>query len=126
MASEGEGRFLNLRRVVLAEPQTGEAIRILALELYDDGFAVRWALPSGPGSGPETAEEAGLNPYGLMSLTLHDDLGTSYEQVSMFSGSVGGGVGGASGGVTFYAPAIPDEATSLEVLVKDGFIRFDL
>ena len=60
-----------------------------------------------------------------MSLTLHDDLRTSYEQVSMFSGSVGGGQG-TSGGVTFYAPAIPDEATSLEVLVMDGFVRFDL
>jgi hypothetical protein len=120
-----ESPFLNLRRVVLAEPQTGEAIRILALELYEDGFAIRWALPSGPGPGPQTAEEAGLNPFGLMSLTLRDDLGTHYEHAAMFSGSLGGPTS-TNGGISYFTPAIPDEATSLEVLVKDGFVHFDL
>jgi hypothetical protein len=52
-------------------------IRILALEIYDDGFALRWVLPSGPGDSPMTAEEAGPNPLGLMSLTLADELGTN-------------------------------------------------
>jgi hypothetical protein len=38
MSAPREG-FPSLQRVVLAEPQTGEAIQILALELYGDGFA---------------------------------------------------------------------------------------
>ena len=41
MAARDQGEFPNLKRVLLAEPQTSEAIRILALEMYDDGFAIR-------------------------------------------------------------------------------------
>jgi hypothetical protein len=123
MADRGEGAFLNLQRVIRAQPQTGPSIRILALEIYDMGFALRWALPSGPGSPPETAEEAQINPFGLMSLTLRDDLHTRYELAGMFSGAT---LGGVSGGVSFYKPAIPEGASWLEVLVKDGFVRFEL
>jgi hypothetical protein len=61
-----------------------------------------------------------------MSLTLRDDLGTHYDHAGMFSGSLDGGQSGASGGVSYFTPAIPDEATWLEVLVADGFVRFDL
>jgi hypothetical protein len=53
-----------------------------------------------------------------MSLTLRDDLGTGYEHAGMF--------GGALGGISFYKPAIPSEASWLDVLIKDGFVRFDL
>ena len=56
MSAPSKG-FLNLQRVVLAEPQTGEAIQILGLELYDDGVAVRWGtLPSRPRGMPQVAE----------------------------------------------------------------------
>jgi hypothetical protein len=41
----------------------------------------------------------------------------------MFGGTTPGAAGG---GISFYTPAIPDEASLLEVLVGDGFVRFEL
>jgi hypothetical protein len=104
--------------VLLAPPQSDDEIRILALELYDDGFIIRHALPSGMGEPAATAEEAGLNPMGLMSLTLRDDLGTQYELVGMTSGS--------HHGFSMYRPAIPPHAKQLEVLTRGGFVPFQL
>lgn len=123
MAARGEDEFLNLRRVVVAEPQAGEAIRILALEIYDDGFAIRWALPSGPGPMPASPEAARLNPSGLMSLPVRDDVGTTYYYAGMLGGAIPVAAGG---GISFYTPVIPGEASWLEVLVGEGFVRFEL
>lgn len=116
MAEADEG-FLNLVRVVPAQPQDDAEIRILALELYEDGFIIRHVLPSGLQM-PTSAEEAGLNPHGLMSLTLRDDLGTRYELVGMHSGT--------RHGFTMFKPAIPQNAASLDVLTKGGIVRFEL
>ena len=125
MAAHGEAEFLSLRRVVVAEPQTGEATRILALEIYDDGSAIRWALPGGGGPLPASPEAAGpgLNPSGFIPLLLRDDVGTLYY----YAGMLGGTAHGAAGvGISFYTPAIPDKASWLEVLVGEGFVRFEL
>jgi hypothetical protein len=116
--SERYEDFLNLRRVLVAPPQSDDEIRILALELYDDGFIIRHALPGGKGEMPVTAKEAGLNPMGLMSLTLRDDLGTQYERVGMMTGG--------HHGFAMYRPAIPAGAKRLEVLTKGGFVPFEL
>ena len=145
MSAPSKG-FLNLQRVVLAEPQTGEAIQILGLELYDDGVAVRWGtLPSRPGGMPQIIEQAWLDPVQLLSLTygaypselprpmpetieedelnpfgltlaLGDDLQTRYEPA--------GSSGGMLLGKTYFTPAIPAEATWLEVSVKHGVVHF--
>jgi hypothetical protein len=123
MAARGEDEFLNLRRVVVAEPQAGEVIRILALEIYDDGFAIRWALPSRPEPMPASPEAAPLNPSGLMSLPVRDDAGTRYYYAGMLGGSIPAAAGG---GISFYTPAIPDETSWLEVLVREGVVRFEL
>ncbi len=123
MAARGEGGFPSLKRVVLAEPQTGEAIRILALEIYEDGFAIRWALPGGPGPTPASPDAAGLNPSGFIPLKLRDDVGTRYYYEGMFGGTTPGAAGG---GISFFSPVIPDRASWVEVLVKDGFVRFEL
>jgi hypothetical protein len=147
MSAPSEG-FVNLQRVVLAEPEMGEAIQILALELYEDGVAVRWgSLPSGSGAMPQIAEEAWLDPVQLLSLTygafpsdlprplpetvevdelnpfglvltLRDDLQTSYE--------LAGSSGGMLLGKTYFTPAIPPGATWLEVVVEYGIVRFEL
>ena len=147
MSAPSEG-FVNLRRVVVAEPQADAAIQILALELYEDGVAVRWgSLPSGSGAMPRIAEEAWLDPVQLLSLTygafpsdlprpmpetledaelnplgltltVGDDLRTSYTFV--------GSSGGMLLGKTYFTPAIPPEATWLEVLVEHGIVRFEL
>ena len=133
---------------MLAEPQTGEVIQILGLELHDDGVAVRWGtLPSRPGGMPQIADEAWLDPVQLLSLTygaypselprpmpetieedelnpfgltltLGDDLQTRYEPA--------GSSGGMLLGKTYFTPAIPAEATWLEVSVKHGIVRFEL
>jgi hypothetical protein len=110
--------FLIPVRVIRVEPQAGDSIRIIALELHDVGFALRWALPTGLGPLPESAKEARLNPFGLMSLTLRDDLGTQYQHAGIR--------GERLGGVSFFKPAIPAEATWLEIFVKDGIVRFEL
>jgi hypothetical protein len=123
MAARGEDEFLNLRRVLVAEPQTGEAIRILAVEVYDDGFAIRWAVPSRPEPMSASPEAAAVNPSGLMSLTLRDDIGTRYYYAGMLGGTIPVAAGG---GITFYTPTIPDEASWLEVFVREGSVRFEL
>jgi hypothetical protein len=113
------GTFLNLRRVIRGEPQSDEEIRILALEIYEGCLAIRYALPSGLGEGPASAEEAGLNPMGLMSLTIRDDLGTPY-------GIYAGSAGWTFGGISYFTPAVPSDAAWLEVMTKAGVVRFDL
>jgi hypothetical protein len=110
--------FVNLIRVLIAERQSDEEIRILALEIYEDGFALRFALPSGLGPTPKTAEEVAINSHGLMSLTLRDDIGTTYERA--------GRIAGPEGGIDYYTPAIPDAASFLEVFTRGGVVRFDL
>jgi hypothetical protein len=116
MTESGEG-FLNLVRVVEAPPQAEGEIKILTLELYEDGFIVRHVLPGGFEM-PASAEEATINPIGLMSLTLRDDLGTDYKLVAANSGR--------THGLTMFRPPVPAEAQWLDVLTKAGFVRFDL
>ena len=123
MATRGKDEFLNLRRVLLAEPQTGETIRVLTLEIYDDGFAIRWAVPSRPEPMPASPEAATVNPTGMMSLTVRDDIGTRYYYAGMLGGTIPVAAGG---GITFYTPTIPDEASWLEVLVGEGSVRLQL
>jgi hypothetical protein len=113
--------FLELIRIIQAEPQRDDDIRILALELYNDGFIIRYVLPRGVGESPKTPAEATLNPMGLASLSVRDDVGTAYA-------IVGGGAGGAPAahGMTRYVPAVPGEASWLEVMTAGGLVRFDL
>jgi hypothetical protein len=110
--------LLNLIRVLRAAPQSDDEIRILTLEMYDDGFIVRWVLPKGAQGLPESAAEAGLNPMGFMSLTLRDALATEYQLVGM--------TGGTHHGFTMYRPAIPQQARWLDVFTKGGAVRFDV
>jgi hypothetical protein len=115
--NEGFEGFLNLRRVVIAPPQVDDEIRILALEIYDDGFILRFAF-SGRIQDPASGGEATLNPMGLMSLTLRDGLSTPYKWSGMIAGS--------GQGLTAFRPSIPPNAAWLEVLTKGGVVRFEL
>jgi hypothetical protein len=138
-------RFRNLRRIVPADPQAGEAIQVLALEFYDEGVAVRWgALPSEQGGLPGVVETGGLDPVQLSTWTfgamtepgafpealdepgvsplghvrVADDLQTSYESA--------GWSGEALRGSAYFTPAIPDEASWVEVSARAGVLRIDL
>lgn len=84
--SEVPFRGTDLVRVIAAPRQQDQSVRILTLELYEDGLIVRYVLPQGY-SGPQTAEEATLNPLGPMSFTIQDDAGTAYA----WSGGSSGG-----------------------------------
>jgi hypothetical protein len=107
----------NLVRVLQAPPQTDDEVKLLTLELYEDGFIVRHLVPGGLEM-PASAGEAGLNPMGLSSLTLRDDLGTEYEVIGMTSGR--------NHGFTMFRPPIPAHASWLDVSSKSGIVRFDL
>jgi hypothetical protein len=70
----------------------------MRLHLHDDGFVIEPAAP---------------NPAGLMALTLRDDLGTAYR------------IWGDHGDGTKFVPAIPPEASWLQVFGPSGSVRFD-
>jgi hypothetical protein len=109
--------FTNLIQVLQAPPQeAGSEVTILTLELYEDGLILRHLIPNGS-TRPSSPEMAALNPLGLMSLTLRDNLGTAY--------ALHGAVAGGSHGFTMFKPAVPDEADWLEMMTKSGFVRFD-
>jgi hypothetical protein len=118
--SAGVGRFTNLLQVLPATSQKSGHVRILTLELYDDGLVVRWVLPRGV-EWPHTAVEAGSHLAGLTSLKLHDDVGTPYERMAMSAGNV---AGVATHGYTVYRPAVPKEARRLDLLSVAGLVRF--
>jgi hypothetical protein len=71
----------------------------MRLYVHEDGFVIEPAAP---------------NPQGFASLTFRDDLGTTYR------------LWGDSGDGTKFTPAIPPEATWLEVHGPSETIRFDL
>lgn len=120
-ADAREYRALELRRVLVAEPQTGDQLRVQAVHLYEDAMRVDYVLPLGMDhDGPE----GGWHPTRML---LTDDLGTEY-----YPGGGGfGGRGGLSGeevthGHNWFAPAVPDAAGRLTVATLFGDVTFDL
>jgi hypothetical protein len=92
-----------LRAVVLDEPDEDVSVKAQALELYDDGVVLRWALSGGY---DESAEDRD-SPWPK----LEDDVGTTYRTL--------GGHGGGNprySGEWWIVPAVPVEAIRLEIL----------
>jgi hypothetical protein len=106
-----------MRRVIRVDPQEDADVRVLAIELFEDGIGVRHALPSGirPPDGPD-------EPFIMdASFSLSDDAGTLYVWVG----------GGASGhpvahGIAFFTPAAPPNARTLTVLSRGAVVTVDL
>jgi hypothetical protein len=96
-----------LQRVVVAppEPET-PGLHLLAAELYADGVVLRWLFVSPPsGQGERQGEYRPPQAF-----TLWDDAGTAYTPQG------GGWVPGHHlRGDTAFVPAVPAEATRLEV-----------
>jgi hypothetical protein len=116
-----EYQALALRRALVAEPQTGDGLRVEAVHLYDDAVRILYVLPS---EIDRDHERGGCNPR---LVVLADDLGTEYH-------ARGGGSGGHRSpdgvevihGHTWFTPAVPDAAQRLTVATLVGDVIFDL
>jgi hypothetical protein len=101
-----------LRRVVILpeEGNTG-SVKLLAVELYDDGLVVRWMRrPSAP---PVTRADPVRAPGS--GLSIADDRATEY-----FVDDLSAGAGRASfHGRTAFTPAVPGDARTLRVRYAD-------
>ena len=111
------GRLL---RVVLPadEPRPDQDLRLLAVEIFEDGVMVRYAKRGGT-AGPESPEEAALMRNGV---TLSDDVGTRYE----VRGGSAAGDDQVAHGLWAYAPPPPPEARRLTALTWQGPVDFQV
>src|SRR5947208_3331871 len=94
MASPSLGDLV--RSIHVPTQEDGAEIMVTAVDLHQRGFVVRCRVEG----------EHRLQPVGLVSLELFDDLSTRYEH--------------ADAGEDFieYAPAIPQDAALLTILTK--------
>ncbi|HEY2053272.1 MAG TPA: hypothetical protein VGH14_04980 [Solirubrobacterales bacterium] len=137
----GRGHFggEEFQRAVAVGPQPGAPVQILAVELYSDGIAVRYAFDDPVRAEPmlplHLYELAGIEPPleellaearaegGNLApdVSVHDDLGTEY----MGGEGRRGGVQVAFGEACF-APAVPAAARRLTVSTYAGTVEVDL
>jgi hypothetical protein len=122
-ARRGKPKFegVGYRRTILAPPQPGVAVRVLAVEIFEDGLYVDFTydveLP--------THEELDLGrpprrPKPQME--VEDDVGTDYyegERANL------GGTPAAFAAFNF-APTPPAEATVLRITTDSGTVELDL
>lgn len=95
------------RVIVLEEPKVPVPVKAQAVRLYDDGVVVQWMFP---GPNPEWAYEDDADEHSP-EIELRDDLSTEYRAST---GSSGGD--GSFRGEKGFAPAVPGEAATLEIL----------
>jgi hypothetical protein len=132
----------NLRRVLLAPDQGEVDLRILTVELYDDGLIVRYVQKWGRDFDQEAVlrqehasqgremsdelldielrrQEAHGDPYFVAN--VEDDVGTDYRMA-------GGGAHGAPQVrcESEFTPAVPDDATKLIVYTDVGSVEIPL
>ena len=102
-------------RALAADSQPNSEIRILAVELFDDGLLVHYTFDQkAETSDSAVADSLVVWPQSGVKIQVEDDLGTDYYA----SGGGGGGVQvvhAASG----FAPAVPRDASVLRIKV-DG------
>jgi hypothetical protein len=117
LATMSECHGLRLSRVIRVDPQEDSDVRVLAVELFEDGLGIRYALPSGIRS-PEGPDEPFVYDA---SFSVSDDAGTQYTWQG----------GGASGhpvahGVAMFTPPVPESAQSLTVVTRGAVVTVDL
>jgi hypothetical protein len=112
-------RALALRRVLVAETQTGDQLRVQAVHLYEDAVRVHFVLPQGMGDD----EEGGWHGS---RMALTDDLGTQYYPAGGGSGGTSGDGWSAFHAHNWFTPAVPGGASRLTVATLVGDLTFDL
>ncbi len=132
-------RGIEFLRALVARPQPGAAVRVLAVELYGDGLVVRYTYDDPVDVRPTVPLDfydlAGVEPplEALLAeaeaeggnlapgISLRDDVGTRY----IWSGGGQSGVEVAQGESQF-TPAVPADASRLVVSSYAGAIELDL
>ena len=107
-------RGTNLRQVAIAPTQADAALKVLSVELYEDGLIVRYVIT-------EPAEFS--RDIRTTHLTVGDDLGNDYVPLG---GNAGGTAGGTMHGQREFSPAIAEGATSLTVSSTAGTVHITL
>jgi hypothetical protein len=98
-----------LRVIVIEEPPEDVPVKVQAVELYDDGVGVRWMIP---GPSPDWSYDSDPDTdYHWPDLRLRDDIGTRFV-----SRTGHGGGGDSYRGEMNFTPAVPEGASTLEVL----------
>ena len=100
-------RRAELRGVLLGPAEEVAGMRVVDLELYDDGVVVRWTAL-------EDDEPA---------LDLADDIGTSYE---FMGGDWGSGSGSRVRGEAEFTPAVPKRASRLRLNLDGRSFELEL
>jgi hypothetical protein len=120
-ARRGKPEFHGKRylRTVAAPAQPGADLRVLAAEIFDDGFYVDFTYDNE--IEPELTEDA-FREDPKPRLAVEDDLGTDYYEG--LRGSYGGRPVSSS---TFnFAPTPPAAATVLRITTDSGTVELDL
>ena len=92
-------------------------VRLLTVEIYEDGVIVRWVLPKV--EFPVERDE----PLVQVSLSVSDDLGTDYQFVT---GGWRGSGGAPIRGEAIYAPGAPVGARRLSITHEGASAGVDL
>jgi hypothetical protein len=107
---------IELRRVVpvTMQPPPDSALKLLTVEMYEDGVIVRYAFPN--------TEEARAIMKGAWHFEMTDDLGTLYWPL----GGGASGVGKSAHGSRVFTPAVPADARRLLIRTALGTATVDL
>jgi hypothetical protein len=108
-----------LQVIVIEEPPEHVPVKVQAVELYDDGVGVRWMFP---GPSPDWSYDSDEDTDDHWpQLRLRDDVDTHYVPRTGH-----GGGGDSYRGETNFTPAVPEDASTLEVLGVAYAIRIPL
>lgn len=108
-------------RAIAAPPQPRAAVRILAVQLFEDGFYIDSTFDKEPEPADGRDPIAGLLRGGASDVRVADDLGTEYLACDSRSGGVL--VCRATHG---FAPAVPTDARTLRITTDSGTVELDL
>jgi hypothetical protein len=93
-------------------------VRVLTVEMYEDGLVVRYVVPDF-----ELPVGGDLDkPWEVVDVAVEDDAGTEYE----WAGEGGGSHGGPFRGEVWFTPAVPGDARRLIVRTESSYVELEL
>ena len=122
-ARRGKPKFegVGFQRAVVAPPQPGADLRVLAAEIFDDGFYVDFTY-NGKVPLPEDLDHGRPPRTPKPPMEVADDVGTAY-----YEGERAGYGGGPTAFATFnFSPTPPADATLLRITTDSGTVELDL